>query len=185
MQYEVENKFPIADLAPMVEQLTELGAEFRDAISQADVYFAHPVRDFASTDEALRIRQVDESNVVTYKGPKIDKATKTRREIELPLGSGSGRVADYTSLLEALGFRTVATVRKQRRGGHLQWNEWSVELALDEVEGLGQFVELEIVVDQDRLSAAQAAVLELAAHLGLPAPERRSYLGMILEIEDG
>ena len=183
MQYEVENKFPVATLEEVVQQLTELGAVFRDVIEQADVYFAHPVRNFAETDEALRIRQVGETNLVTYKGPRIDKATKTRREIELPLAPGSKHVADYTTLFEELGFRTVAVVSKQRRGGHLTWNQWSVELALDEVDGLGQFVELEIVVEQDRLPAAQQAVLELAAHLGLPEPERRSYLEMILGVD--
>lgn len=181
MQYEVENKFPVTDLAGIVEQLSELGAEFRKAIDQADIYFAHPARDFAETDEALRIRQIGDTNLVTYKGPKIDKATKTRREIELPLAPGAEHVADYTSLFEALGFRAVAAVRKRRRGGCLRWNQWSVELALDEVECLGQFIELEIVADEDQLAAAQAAVLELAMRLGLPEPERRSYLEMVLE----
>lgn len=180
MQYEVENKFPVTELSRLVEQLQDAGAGFRDVIEQVDVYFAHPVRDFAQTDEALRIRCIGDTNLVTYKGPKIDQATKTRRELELPLATGAEHVANYTELLVALGFRRVAEVRKRRRGGQLAWNAWSVELAVDEVTELGQFVELEIVADQQRLPAAQAALLELAAHLGLPQPERRSYLEMVL-----
>lgn len=180
MQYEVENKFPVTELSQLVPRLQEAGAEFGDVIEQVDVYFAHPVRDFAQTDEALRIRRIGDTNLVTYKGPKIDQATKTRREIELPLATGAEHVEDYTGLLVALGFRRVAEVRKRRRGGQLPWNSWLVELALDEVAELGEFIELEIVVDQQRLPAAQAAILELAAHLGLPQPERRSYLEMVL-----
>jgi adenylate cyclase class 2 len=180
MQYEVENKFAAVQLARVVEQLEGLGAEFRDVIEQVDIYFAHPVRNFAETDEALRIRCIGETNLVTYKGPKIDKATKTRREIELPLATGTERVEDYSELLVALGFRKVAEVSKRRRGGRVQWNQWSVELALDEVAELGQYVELEIVVEQEQLPAAQSALLELAAHLSLPQPERRSYLEMVL-----
>ncbi len=180
MQYEVENKFPVVDLSRIVEQLQELGAEFHDVIEQADLYFSHPARDFGETDEAFRIRCVGAANLVTYKGPKIDSATKTRREIELPLATGTERVEDYTELFEALGFGVVAEVKKRRRGGHLQWNQWRVELALDDVAELGHYVELEIVVDQERLSAAQSAILDLAAYLGLPQPERCSYLGMLL-----
>jgi adenylate cyclase class 2 len=181
MQYEVENKFPVAHLSAMERQLSEMGAQFREVIEQVDVYFAHPVRDFAETDEALRIRRVGEMNFVTYKGPKIDQTTKTRREIELPLVSGAERVADYTALLVALGFRTVAEVRKRRRGGQLAWHDWTVELALDEVAQLGQFVELEIVVEPDRLTDAQTAVRLLAERLGLAQPERRSYLELVLD----
>ena len=49
---------------------------------QVDTYFSHPARDFAATDEALRIRSIDQENFVTYKGPKLDATTKTRREID-------------------------------------------------------------------------------------------------------
>ena len=170
MHYEVENKFPVTNLSAMARRLQDLGAVLSDSTDQADVYFAHPARDFAETDEALRIRRLGDANLVTYKGPKIDRATKTRREIELPLASGAELVDRYTELLLALGFRRVAEVRKRRRGGHLPWKQWSVGLALDEVRDLGEFLELEIVVAQESLPDAQAAVLELAAHLGLPAP---------------
>ena len=182
MKYEVENKFRVADRSRLHDALCQAGAEFRDTIEQVDRYFAHPVRDFAETDEALRIRQVGEQNLITYKGPKIDQKTKTRREIELPLATGKDLVTDYTELLTALSFRTVAEVRKRRRAGHLQWQNWSVELAVDEVAQLGDFVELELVVEEDRLPAAQEAVRQLAADWGLPEPERRSDLEMVLEL---
>ena len=185
MQYEVENKFPVARLSDVVAHLEKLGAQFGDVIEQVDVYFAHPARDFAVTDEALRIRRIGDTNLITYKGPKIDKATKTRREIELPLATGARHAEDYKALLVALGFRPVAEVKKRRRGGQLSWNQWSVELALDAVAELGEFVELEIVADQQQLPVAQSSVLELAARLGLAQPERRSYLEMILEARAG
>ena len=182
MQYEVENKFPVTEFSRVFQQLQEMGASFRDVVEQVDIYFAHPVRDFAATDEAFRIRRIGETNLLTYKGPKIDKTTKTRREIELPLASGVEYLEQYTQLLTALGFRTVAQVKKLRRSGRLQWNQWSVELALDEVAQLGQFVEVEIVVNQDQLASAQSAVRALASDLDLTQPERRSYLEMVLEL---
>jgi adenylate cyclase class IV len=53
MLYEVENKFPVPDLAAVEQRLSAFGAQFGEAIEQVDHYFAHPVRDFAQTDEAL------------------------------------------------------------------------------------------------------------------------------------
>jgi len=79
MKYEVEKKFPVADLAEIVPKLDQLRATFSDPVLQIDRYFAHPVRDFSSTDEALRIRSVADENRITYKGPKIDATTKTRK----------------------------------------------------------------------------------------------------------
>jgi adenylate cyclase class IV len=58
-----------------------------------------------------------------------------------------------------------------------------MEVALDRVEGLGDFAEIEIVAEtQSELAAAQAAVLTLAADLGLIEMEPRSYLRMALEV---
>ena len=38
-------------------RLEELGGEYQAELRQVDSYFAHPARDFAVTDEALRIRR--------------------------------------------------------------------------------------------------------------------------------
>src|SRR3990172_5990494 len=84
--YEVEQKFPVADMAALEARLVALGATVSGPQSQIDHYYAHPARDFASTDEALRVRRTDRASYLTYKGPKVDATTKTRREIELPLG---------------------------------------------------------------------------------------------------
>jgi adenylate cyclase class 2 len=180
MQYEVENKFRVQDVEPVAQRLARYGARFDAPIEQTDQYFAHPVRDFAETDEALRLRRIGDQNLVTYKGPKIDQATKTRQELELPLAAGRDFAPAYRQLLEALGFRAVAEVRKRRRAGHFTWHDWPVTAALDEVQGLGQFVELELQSDAESLREAQARLIELAAELGLAERERRSYLELVL-----
>lgn len=181
MQYEVEQKFPVADLAAVNAQLHALGARFSAPLDQIDRYFAHPVRDFAATDEALRIRRVANENCITYKGPKLDSTTKTRREIELPLSGGEEHLARYTELLTALGFSVVAEVHKHRTPAELHWQGRNVEAALDEVAGVGTFVELEILADEANLDASRSALASLAAKLGLSNSERRSYLELLLE----
>jgi adenylate cyclase class 2 len=163
-----------------VQKIAELGAAFASPVEQVDRYFGHPARDFAQTDEALRIRRIGEENRITYKGPKIDTATKTRRELELPLASGAQALEDFSTLLEALGFRRVAEVRKLRRVAVLHWKGCEVEAALDDVTQVGRFVELELSADEAGLDAARECLGSLAAKLGLEASERRSYLEMLL-----
>jgi adenylate cyclase, class 2 len=180
MRYEVEMKFPVAEMAALEAKLTGLGAAIGGPQSEVDAYFAHPARDFSRTDEALRIRRKGTANFLTYKGPKIDAATKTRREIDLPLPPGEETAQAWTGLLEALGFRLAGEVRKSRRKAHVDWQGRRIEVSLDQVERLCSFVELELVVESEDVEAAKACVASLAEALGLEGSERRSYLELLL-----
>ncbi|EAQ80202.1 class IV adenylate cyclase [Blastopirellula marina] len=181
MKFEVELKFPVNDLRRVETALADLGAAIEIPVKQSDFYYGHPARDFAQTDEALRIRRVGSKNIITYKGPKIDATTKTRREIEVPLVSGAEGAANIIDMIEALGFLQVAEVTKNRRKANLSFADQAVEVALDEVKGLGEFVELEISTNEDGVDAAREAINQLAEKLGLSGSERRSYLELILE----
>lgn len=178
--YEVERKYGVADTAALIANVRALGGDFVGPQEQVDMYYAHPARDFAKTDEALRIRRAGDEAFITYKGPKIDAASKTREEIELPLAGGLKAVGGFARLLEALGFRPVAEVAKQRRKAAIAWQELQFEIALDEVGSLGTFVELETAADQAQLEAAKGALASLAEKLALTDAERRSYLELLL-----
>jgi len=182
MKYEVEQKFPVDDLADVQSRLTELGAAISSPQEEWDLYFVHPVRNFARTDEALRIRRKKDFYAITYKGPKIDQTTKTRHEIELPLGDTAEVALQWVELLKALGFSPLAEVRKSRRKAWVKWDNRQVEVSLDRVEQLGAFVELELVVEPAELEAAKAVVASLAERLGLRNSERRSYLELLLAV---
>ena len=179
-QYEVEQKFRVPNLDTVRVSIEQLGAKVSDGFEQADSYFAHPSRDFASTDEALRIRRVGLLNLITYKGPKIDTTTKTRREIELPLPGGELYANQFTQLLLALGFSPVAVVHKTRRTAIVEWRSHQVEVAFDEVAQVGSFIELEVQADETGLAEAREVVVSLADELRLDQAERRSYLEMLL-----
>lgn len=181
MNYEVEQKFRVADRTALLATLTAHGITLGEPIVQADCYFNHPARDFGQTDEALRIRSIGERNWVTYKGPKIDATTKTRRELEFPLVDGVAVTEQFAELLVTLGFRSTAVVRKQRRSGHIHFAEREFEVLLDEVDNVGLFAEVETLASPEELPSAKAALTALAAELGLGENERRSYLEMLLE----
>jgi adenylate cyclase class 2 len=191
--YEVELKFRVADPAAVERSLVGLAARFREPVEQIDRYFAHPCRDFARTDEALRLRSIGGDVAMTWKGPRIDTATKTRQELELPVaavaagGSATGAVRPtveaWTALLEALGFRRVREVVKRRRAARVPWHGAEVEVAVDTVCGLGDFVELELQARQEEVPQARACLESLARELGCTDPERRSYLELLIAAE--
>lgn len=194
--YEVEQKYPVADVAALEARLAGAGAGWHGVVEQVDRYFSHPSRDFADTDEALRLRSTAAGVVITWKGPRLDAAAKTRREIELPLAeaavpatasaeaavpaSPQATLDRWTDLLEALGFRRVREVAKRRRLATVAWDGAAVEVAVDHVAGLGDFVEFELQADAAGIALAAARVESLARHLGCTRPEPRSYLEMLL-----
>jgi adenylate cyclase class 2 len=182
--YEVEQKFIVADLEALRARVEAAGIAFGEPVLQIDRYFNHPQRDFAETDEAFRIRVDGEQNRITYKGPKIDLTTKTRQEIELSIASGSETQEAMAAMLRALSFREVATVQKTRRYATIPHDKWQVELTLDDVNEVGTFAELEIVVQTDQLDSARAALHEVAEIWKLGEVERRSYLRLLLELRD-
>ncbi len=182
MAFEVELKFRVNDHAHVARQLARQGVLAGPPTAQDDLYLSHPVRDFAQSDEALRLRRDGESNYLTYKGPKHEGPTKTREEIEIAFTEGSESRADCLKVFERLGFRAVLDVRKMRLTYRLSHGGRTMTVALDRVEGLGSFAEVEtLAADQGDLAAAQEAVLSLAKALGLTDVERRSYLRMSLE----
>jgi adenylate cyclase class 2 len=179
--FEVELKFRVTNPDDLRRRFDELGTTWSEPVQQCDRYFAHPARDFRQTDEALRIRTVGDRHWITYKGPVIDTLTKTRHEIEAPLGDGSASLAQMIAVLVALGFRPVREVPKTRRDGQLAWQGRPIACTWDDVPPVGTFVELEIVTNDAGRAAARGGLLSLADHLNLTESERRSYLQLLLE----
>jgi adenylate cyclase class 2 len=179
---EVEMKFPIDDISVLKSRLADVAPGPPEAVrEEVDHYFNAADRDFAQTDEALRLRQIGSRNVLTYKGPKLDQHTKTRKEIEVPLADGPEAATKLVEMLHSLGYRPTATVHKRRTVYHVEFGGFAGEICLDDVSDVGRFVELEIVAPEGQLEPARQAVQELARRLGLEKSERHSYLELWLE----
>ncbi|WP_430504838.1 class IV adenylate cyclase [Haloparvum sp. PAK95] len=188
--YEVELKVR-ADLDRVERRLEELDAADRGAKRQVDTYYDAPHRDFAETDEALRIRETtplsgegeeddsdhDASTSLTYKGPLVEAASKTREEHETTVADP----AEARAIFDGLGFEPAAEVRKERHFYELD----GYTVTLDDVEGAGRFVEVEREADAESLEAVRRGAADVLERLGLDAADqiRTSYLGLILAEE--
>ena len=181
MSYEVEQKYIVTDLFKIEESLRRMGVDIGPVFTQADIYFSPPGKDFSKTDEAFRIRQVDEFNFLTYKGPNIDNKTKTRLEKEVTLPNGQEYAAQFIELLEILGFQVITSVKKQRRKVSICKHDVVIKTALDQVEQLGEFVELEVIASQSEIETAKQTIASLAEDLELYQCEGLSYCELMLK----
>ncbi len=190
---EVELKFLVDDHDELFQRLAQLGAREAVKESHRDLYFRHPCRDFEQTREALRIRRVvitdptrdtieSESQArVTYKGPHLPGGIKARQELEWELNPSDPQGQQFEELLMRLGFEPVTTVVKHRRSLLLTRDGREVTVALDNVDHVGRYVEVEVLaMDEADLPTARDLVGRLAAELGLTQPESRSYLSLLL-----
>jgi len=177
----VELKFAVESFPTIRGWLEQQQAHLVGTESQADLYLRHPARNFKETGEALRLRREGSTVHVTYKGPVVDRAVKARREIELPLGNEVRTFSQWQELFWILGFEPVFTVEKTRETWLLPTPNGQITVVLDDVHGLGQFIELELLAEESTREAARDTLLQLAAAWNLTQPERRSYLEQLLQ----
>ncbi|ERH11438.1 MAG: adenylate cyclase, class 2 (thermophilic) [halophilic archaeon J07HB67] len=199
--YEVEVKVR-ADHGRLRGALGDHDAESLGGVVQTDTYYDAPNRDFAQTDEALRIRRETDTGggggvpdrvgapgaepppvdadtdpdrtKITYKGPLVDEGSKTRAEHETVVGSET----ELVGVLDGLGYEPAATVEKHRERHAVD----GYTVTLDAVTGLGEFVEVEAETDETGIERVRDGARSLLTELGLDPTDqiRTSYLGLLL-----
>ncbi len=178
MPIEVEVKYRVDDLEEIEYQLMEWGAKLVEMVIQRDHYYNHPARDFAKTDEALRIREEGTEVYLTYKGAKFNEKSKTRKEIEIKITNNE----QMSEILISLGFRKALVVSKERKIYLLDNIHWSLDL----VDSLGSYIELEkIVSSKEKVDPTLEEIFHAVEKMGLKPKENiaKSYLELILEKE--
>lgn len=177
---EIEVKASVDDPKHLERSLIEFGATPIGIETQADTYYNAPYRDFGKTDEALRIRVEGCRSVLTYKGPKMDKISKTRKEVQTEIKD----IDSMGNILSSLGYVPVATVSKKRKS----FRVGDFIISLDEVRDLGHFIEIEIdVKDQRNFEEKVESIFKFMKKLGIERDSsiRKSYLEMILDMNGG
>lgn len=174
------------DETDLPHRIRALGFSPEYECREADIYYNDVSRDFRRTDEALRVREHTQGGItracVTYKGPKADAVTQTRPELETAIADAG----TMRAILESLGYVPVLTVSKERRGYAGGGAYADVHLCLDTVDGLGAYLELEIVapdgIDPTEKESRVCLLLSLLDLLDIPRENltRSSYLELLM-----
>lgn len=178
---EVEVKLPVEDLERIKKELSAGSFQRVQLLREEDHYYDNDAQDIRMSGEALRIRKTTDletgyvQKLITFKGKKVDKVSMTRTELETEVGDAS----TMHELFEALGYHEVKPAVIKVRD-ELAYE--SLHACLDEVEGLGSFLELEVVVEDD--SEREMALCEIERvlkRLGYQMSDtiRTSYLTLL------
>lgn len=176
---EVEIKIR-TDLNSAGQKLTDNGFIKDKFIRETDTYYDNAAGDIRGNDTALRIRTVEypdsgtSESYMTFKGSRCDDVSMTRPEYE----SFIGRPDEMKLILKALGYEPVKPAVIKERTLYVKG---SVSACLDKVEGLGEFLELEIISDTEAKDASLSRLWELLDILGYDkdATTTVSYLSML------
>ncbi|QIW23134.1 class IV adenylate cyclase [Sulfolobus sp. S-194] len=134
----IEREIKIKLISPNIEELEKiLNNKYKlfNEEHQIDIYYNSPVRDFRKTDEALRLRLVNNEVELTYKGPKLSSESKSREEITVKIDN----LDSMDLILRKLGFVKVLKIEKIRKNYKIN----NFTISLDRVFNLGDFVEIE------------------------------------------
>ena len=181
-EIELKARYDSSKRPELERYLTEEGFREVRRFTQQDEYFNHPERDFRITDEALRIRREQHAGKaaycsLTYKGPNTSHIGQSRRELET-------RVKDeqkMRQILQALGFHSVAEVKKRRK----EYKKEDLTVCLDELDGLGSYVEIEVVLPETETgsdSDTENRLREFLSELSFirPVVEPLTYLELVM-----
>lgn len=180
MSVEVEIKLKINSRTDIERVLEETGFVRADLVLESDTYYTSDHHDFAALDEAFRVRSTENrmtgkrSAAITYKGAKMDNISMTRQELETTVGDAK----ICRKILEHIGFRPVPPVEKLRQYFHRE----NITACVDTVTNLGDYLELEIIVETEEKEAALDKVKEILQTIGYSMQDttRTSYLSMLL-----
>ncbi len=154
--------------------LSERAQRVRD-YTKDDEYRRAPAADAEGRTQEFRLRLDDDAAVCTFKDKEIVDGLEVNREREFTVDDPDC----FRELLDRIGCRVF--LRKVKRG--TQHSLDGVNAELSEVEGLGTFLELEIVRDEEGDTEAARAHLQdlfLEAGISLQEVESRTYTSMLL-----
>jgi len=158
MNVEVEIKIKVVDLDVMRDKVAQFGKLIK-SINQVDEYYIPCQRDFFALKpqpvEWLRIRTNPDKTIFEY-DKSINKKANGEQECAEEYETEISNPDELRKILDFLDFKKVVVVNKQRE----YWDCGDLEIALDKIEDLGNFIEVEAKGNFSDTSEAKKACLE-------------------------
>lgn len=151
--------------------LAKYQSSFSESVVQRDAVYlqgANSFQEFIPGSPVVRVRTSGDSSSITLKR----KLVETGDMVEIETAVASATVAGQ--ILSSLGLTLVTDVEKTRRTALIL----GVEVCVDQVRGLGTFIELELLArDEKEAERSRTLLQELAEKLGLSDDwvEQRKY----------
>ena len=166
---EIEIKIRIVDPEKTIDLLEKQGCVFSQPIRQQDAVFIPnevPTVPCPAGTNVLRIRKQGDKNILTLKRSDVgNHLSKLEHELEI------GNSEEMKKIIFLLGFKLIADTTKMRRKCKIK----DYEICVDQVEGLGSFLEIERMSAEDP-ERIQEEMLAFLSSIGIDATDR-VYVG--------
>lgn len=177
---EIELKFPILNSNEIQLFLTK-NAKYKLESFQHDIYFNPPHRNFLEDKdnvcEWFRIRVSNQKAEINYKDwlPHEVKIKTHCKEYETVVDSYD----QLREILNALNFVKLIEVKKTRK----IWDYNDVEISIDIVDDLGEFIEIEYKGNLSNINDARKYLFQILVEIGAKTAEidLKGYPFLMLE----
>ncbi len=161
MSIEIEAKIKVERLDEFPARLEKLAGTFLGQTRQLDTFFDRDDLSLKTGGCGLRLRREEAGGqaktILCFKGPRQPGPFKHREEIELDVSPPDQAQA----LLDRLGYHPRRQVEKHRQS----WRLENCIICLDQVAGLGCFIEVEGPDEKSVARVAAALGLDPADHI--------------------
>ena len=152
-------------------------ADYVREFDKMDAYWHGPEWRFARGTKGFRLRADGEKSIVTFKAKRNEGGIEINRETEFEVSDPDA----FTSLVERIGCEPF--YRKHKTGRAYDYDGFTIELV--QVEGLGDFIEVEKLLDNDdpeTVAVVLGSLKGILARAGVPESdiEGRGYSELIL-----
>lgn len=157
---EVEVKARVDDLKDVKTKLVRQGCSFSDSKIQNDRVFKHKSQDITNKTKGtvlLRIRTTKDSKILTLKKMQENELDNIEKELEID------NPKTMAEIIELLDYEEYVQINKTRREAKLN----DMTICLDDVSGLGTFIELEKITEEDSLKV-QEELIDFLEEIGIP-----------------
>jgi len=176
--YEIERKFRLSGAeAEQIKAKLEPKYGPGKKLTQKDEHFLFKKTAYSehvTGEPIVRLRSSDGKHYFTYKHTVLESGNRVEHETEV------SDPAEMRQALLAMGWHSVIHIEKVR----WHYHAGGVTYDLDNVKGLGDYLEIEIVSEKD--SDAEATLISIAQSLGIASDriERRNYGTLLQEKND-
>ncbi|MBP9715522.1 MAG: class IV adenylate cyclase [Candidatus Pacebacteria bacterium] len=165
--YEVEVKSKLNNREEVKAKLESLGCKFGEELHQVDYIFIPKDVVFPPPYEVpvLRVRKQNSKSIFTMKISKTSRQDVIEKEFEI---SDGDRMIEVLGLI---GYKQVPMVDKKR----IKTNYQDMEIVLDIVKDLGEFIEAEKIVtheDPKERIKIQTELLDFLEQIGVPREDQ-------------
>lgn len=165
---EIEVKARVSNIKILIDNASKMGIYFGKTIIQEDTIFEPDMPKEDPNWNIFRIRKQDDKFLLNMKY-KASQSSQDNHELETLIDNPT----EVAHMLDRLGYPFGVNIRKKRRTAKYK----NLEICLDEVYKLGNFIEIEMLCkDEVNVENVQLELWDVLLKLGIK-PKDRVYKG--------